>query len=169
MPNHCENKLILQANTPEELGLVRHFLGSIQEQGQDDNLNFNRLLPMPEEEKENWYEWSIQNWGTKWNCYDVLMSDITTPEYEKPRLEYNFMTAWSPMADNLVRILSKEFPKVHCLLYYSEPGMMFGGCTTAFAGEYETVNTWELNPCLEHYESEGQELLHDLSKKEAEE
>lgn len=169
MPNHCENKLLLQANTTEELGLVRHFLGSIQEEGQDQNLNFTRLLPRPEEEEGNWYEWNIENWGTKWNCYDVVMPEITTPEYEKPILQYTFMTAWSPMSDNLVLILSKQFPKVHCTLYYNEPGMMYGGCTTAFAGELSITDTWELNPCLQHYLYDGQESLEELAKKEGEE
>ena len=168
MPNHCENELLLQANTTEELGLVQHFLGSIQEEGQDPNLNFTRLSPRPEEEADNWYNWNVENWGTKWNCYDVIMSEITIPYYEKPILQYTFMTAWSPMSDDLVLILSKEFPKVHCTLYYNEPGMMYGGCTTAFAGELSITDTWELNPCLNHYLSDGQESLEELAKEEEE-
>ena len=170
MPNHCENKLTIQANSEEEVGLVRHYLGSLRTPNQDNNLNFMRLLPRPDDQEENWYEWNIQNWGTKWNCYDVVVSDIECPEYtlDQSVLTYNFQTAWSPMSDNLVLILSKEFPNVHITLYYSEPGMMFGGCTTAFGAGITNKDTWELNPCYEHYLYEGQDLLFQ-AKKEASE
>jgi len=28
------------------------------------------LMPRPKEEEDNWYHWNIDNWGTKWGCYD---------------------------------------------------------------------------------------------------
>jgi hypothetical protein len=49
------------------------------------------LLGREEEEKHgknNWYHWSIDNWGTKWNSVD------TRVEENGSTLSYNFMTAW---------------------------------------------------------------------------
>lgn len=49
-----------------------------------------------------WYEWSISNWGTKWNAYDCVeyLDDMTPEEYG----EIEFNTAWSaphPILDKL--------------------------------------------------------------------
>ena len=53
-----------------------------------------------------WYEWSIQNWGTKWNAYNSLEcvpgGDTT---------ELCFQTAWSPPQPVLQR-LSEQYPEL---------------------------------------------------------
>lgn len=41
----------------------------------------------------NWYDWSVDNWGTKWN---VLSEDIEITLKDKEVLEISFQTAWSP-------------------------------------------------------------------------
>lgn len=38
-----------------------------------------------------WYEWSINNWGTKWNAYDCLEFEDASEEHN----EICFNTAWS--------------------------------------------------------------------------
>lgn len=50
-----------------------------------------------------WYEWCIDNWGTKWNAYDfVPTGDNST---------IVFSTAWS-CVDGLIAKLSKMYPDV---------------------------------------------------------
>ncbi len=49
-----------------------------------------------------WYDWAIENWGTKWNAYDC--------EKESDNV-YVFDTAWSPVP-SLIKMMSKEFPNV---------------------------------------------------------
>lgn len=39
----------------------------------------------------SWYSWSIANWGTKWNAYDVEIL-----EHTQEQLVFRFDTAWSP-------------------------------------------------------------------------
>ena len=39
---------------------------------------------------DNWYDWSLKNWGTKWNAYDASVEVDT-----KDTLEVDFSTAWS--------------------------------------------------------------------------
>ena len=41
----------------------------------------------------NWYDWSVQQWGTKWNSYN---SPETSEEEIKKTKSIYFQTAWSP-------------------------------------------------------------------------
>lgn len=54
----------------------------------------------------NWYDWSLGNWGTKWNAYESCMNEPT----ETTATLY-FQTAWSgvPM---LVSMLVEKFPNL---------------------------------------------------------
>ena len=49
-----------------------------------------------------WYDWCIQNWGTKWNAYSPSL-DIETNTLV-------FETAWSSVP-KLVKILSEKYPE----------------------------------------------------------
>lgn len=51
----------------------------------------------------NWYEWSIQNWGTKWNAYGFGDRDTNDTIY--------FETAWSAPLPVLEK-LAEKFPDV---------------------------------------------------------
>ena len=96
MPNWTENN-VLFVGKKKQLETLKTMLKS-----KDNDFDFNNIVPMPknifrgnlgreEEEKygkNNWYHWSIDNWGTKWNSVD------TTVEENGGTLSYNFMTAW---------------------------------------------------------------------------
>ncbi len=51
-----------------------------------------------------WYDWSIANWGTKWNAYDYMETDPTSRQI-------CFSTAWSPVPQILSKI-SERYPDV---------------------------------------------------------
>lgn len=53
-----------------------------------------------------WYEWSIQNWGTKWNAYNSVEC-----EPHGDTAELCFHTAWSPPQPVLQR-LSEQYPEL---------------------------------------------------------
>lgn len=60
----------------------------------------------------SWYEWSIENWGTKWNAYGQNDERNTADTI-------HFETAWSsPIA--LIAELSKLFPDVKIELDYAD-------------------------------------------------
>jgi len=96
MPNWTENN-VLFVGKKKQLKTLKTMLKS-----NENDFDFNNIIPMPknifrgnlgreEEEKygkNNWYDWSIANWGTKWNSVD------TTVEENGSTLSYNFMTAW---------------------------------------------------------------------------
>ena len=109
MPNWTENN-VLFVGKKKQLETLKTMLKS-----KDNDFDFNNIVPMPkniyrgllgreEEEKygkNNWYHWSIDNWGTKWNSVD------TRVEENGSTLSYNFMTAWDcprQIVDALMRM-----------------------------------------------------------------
>ncbi len=69
----------------------------------------------------NWYEWSIKNWGTKWNA----------SSYEKGEdgRSFFFETAWSPALPAILE-LSKQHPEMKFGYLYSDEEI---GCRVGYA------------------------------------
>lgn len=59
---------------------------------------------------DNWYKWSINNWGTKWNAYDIIADDIGAIE---------FHTAWDT-PQPIFKALSKQFPDQTFMVDYAD-------------------------------------------------
>jgi hypothetical protein len=55
----------------------------------------------------DWYQWHLNNWGTKWNAYDV----DNEPETIEGGLRYRFDTAWSSPAQWLYQT-AEQFPEL---------------------------------------------------------
>ena len=70
---------------------------------------------------QRWYDWRLQNWDTKWDAYDVVVTD------EDPdQLEVEFSTAWSP-PEAVCHALREQYPDLSVSWFYDEPGMEFAG------------------------------------------
>ena len=96
MPNWTANN-VLFVGKRKQLETLKDTLKS-----DENDFDFNNIIPMPknifrgnlgreEEEKygkNNWYDWSIENWGTKWNSVG------TRVELKDGSLYYTFDTAW---------------------------------------------------------------------------
>ncbi len=78
----------------------------------------------------DWYDWSIDNWGTKWNAGDVTQDHIG----DRGFIIY-FDTAWSPPVP-VIEALIARFPEADIRLSYMEPGV-------GFAGEVNSNGDWE--------------------------
>lgn len=61
----------------------------------------------------SWYDWSVNNWGTKWNALDTCMIDGNAVE---------FNTAWSH-PEPVIIALSKKFPKNVFKLRFADEDM----------------------------------------------
>ena len=113
------------------------------EDDEDSTFDFNRLIPMPDniytgnlgmKERElyganNWYDWSIANWGTKWNA--------CSPNRYGNTLEFN--TAWGlcePVLEKLAELCYEH--KVTFSGYFCDEdwGSSNKGYLEAYDGEF---------------------------------
>ena len=106
MPNHCTNQVVLACPSEGVARATRKHL-----EGREGVFDFNTLVPEPPELLEstkdkvtleelrakhghdNWYDWRIANWGTKWNAYGCELDDS---QIKQGMLDYRFDTAWAP-------------------------------------------------------------------------
>ncbi len=71
---------------------------------------------------DRWYDWRIQNWDTKWDCYDVNIVD-DDPE----NMEIEFNTAWAPPEAICHALREKYEDTVSISWFYDEPGCELAG------------------------------------------
>jgi hypothetical protein len=135
MPNHCFNRVEIHCKSEEQKNEIKKFLES-----EETCFDLSHILPEPDYEtievkptfggdaKDNvmpgWWDWRIQNWGTKWNTYDDELCET------EDTLEYRFSTAWAPpeMAiAHLREIYKEERDDVYITAFYDEPGMEIAG------------------------------------------
>lgn len=79
-----------------------------------------------------WYDWSIQNWGTKWNAYNCRKISQT---------EFSFQTAWSNVT-MLINIISKKYPSIKIEYTYADEDTGYNvGYFVFLGGEIQERNT----------------------------
>jgi len=79
----------------------------------------------------DWYDWSIFNWGTKWNAYDVTEWSINEGHWngENYSATIYYETAWSP-ATALWLNVSKDYPTLDFYHEFADEGGSFLGSET---------------------------------------
>ena len=100
-----------------------------------ENINFEEgkqaLSNIEKYGYQDWYDWSIANWSTKWDAYEAEIENL-----EKGEMEVRFETAWAPPEKWFARIC-KDYPKLSFELKYEEEGMgFFGRMRSSGKGEY---------------------------------
>ncbi len=70
---------------------------------------------------DRWYDWRLQNWDTKWDAYDVVVTD---DDIEQVEIEFN--TAWSP-PEAICHAIREQYPDVSVSWFYDEPGCEIAG------------------------------------------
>ena len=81
MPNWCQNIAIFSHKDEKMMEKLK--------QGISKNNLLNEFIPR-EDDKEDWYEWSLENWGTKWEV------NIERFKEDENGIEVVFESAWSP-------------------------------------------------------------------------
>lgn len=140
MPNWCYNTLSVSHENPE-------MISKLVDAAKNDSL-FDAFVPMPEELRNttapsptneelvakygasDWYSWSCNNWGTKWDCSDA---DASTVDGKSATVFFN--TAWSPPIPFYDALVQMGF-SVEAT--YTEEGM-------GFAGHYENGEDYEVS------------------------
>lgn len=114
MPNWCSNTLTLSHEDPAEITRAADAFrrGEL----------LNEFVPLPAVEKDNWYDWHVNHWGTKWDVGgDNYNVDITD---DGRSMTVSFDSAWSPPVAWYENVQEQGFVVD---AYYYESGMCFAG------------------------------------------
>ena len=135
MPNHITT--IIRSEDQVVLDLLAKAANIIPEGSTfQRTFDFNAFIPMPKHSKtfyaeggvgneelkkygkNNWHDWAVVNWGTKWNAYDVnvRLNSKDDPEFDN---YIKFDTAWSTPMPVLVAI-SKFFNEATFWIQYAD-------------------------------------------------
>jgi hypothetical protein len=178
MPNYCSNDLLIQGNK-EQIEQLKNQLITLDDMGYEQ-IKFENVFPTPEalvnvtcppraeggeteEEFElrqktnkelygatDWYNWRVQNWGTKWDSCGTHISN-----YSDNELSICFDTAWSPPIGVLQK-MGELYPELEITCYYMEEGMGFCGMFFTHDG----MSSDEEGEIL-YRDEEGRELEYD--------
>ena len=110
MPNWCSNKIAVSG----DLTKFKTWLNS-------EPLSLNKIVPMDKTllEGQGWYDWRINNWGTKWDV-EAIAEDLGNT------IVFNFETAWGPPQEAIGK-LCELFPEIKIVHSYLELGVCFVG------------------------------------------
>lgn len=109
-----------------EITAAKHVAQALLSEELDDGefpvVDFKRIIPEPDNLETGgcngshdpgivcWYEWKVENWGTKWNAYDArILADVDG------MTKLRFDTAWShprPIIDKLSAMFPDETIRV---------------------------------------------------------
>lgn len=157
MPNWVDNDLRIYGSE-EELRKIKDFVTN-----EDGEFDFKKIIPPPDhpdyndeplsvidKSPFNWYNWNWDNWGTKWNARESI---VTGPE--DGCLHAWFQTAWATPVP-VTMALSKLFPSVRIEHRYIEEADFFCGYLHVIAGR-EMEDSWEDLPNHNNVEEFGRE------------
>ncbi len=116
MPNWCYNKVEI-TSTPENIERFRVYLKN------DDGKDWmSYFLPIPEAQKENWYNWNLENYGCKWNC----VADSWEIDEKGEKIKFSFDSPWAPPSQFYERFY-ENYPNYDIKAYFHEEGTCLVG------------------------------------------
>ena len=148
MPNHCYNRVTVYGSgndtdeTRAQIAKIKSifedeaiFTHFIPEPDWTTTPNKNGELPILQTDRygqslrfqstgnqdDRWYDWRLQNWDTKWDAYDVEVTDD-----DPDQLEVTFNTAWSP-PEAICNAMRELYPDLSVSWFYDEPGCEIAG------------------------------------------
>ena len=92
---------------------------------------------------DNWYDWAISNWGSKWGVYDETEWNITE-DGDMSSAGISKQTAWSPVILAWERI-SKNYPTLEFFHEFADEGGAFVGNQLIQDGVVIEDNDYEWN------------------------
>jgi hypothetical protein len=119
MPNWCDNSVTLRNSDKSKVDALAASLEG------EDKAFLNHLRPNPTGEWE--YNWSIENWGTKWEA-----GIIDWERRDDNEVWVSFDSAWSPPT-TIYEYLVEQGWEVEAV--YHEPGMCYAGQYTTDGGD----------------------------------
>jgi len=121
MPNWCSNTLVLTHDDP---AMIDRAEAAVKE-----GKLLQEFVPRPADQEENWYEWNVANWGTKWDVGD----EHSVADKETNTIHLSFESAWAPPTKAYETLQELGFT-VNATYY--EPGMCFAGVFNEDGDDY---------------------------------
>ena len=124
MPNWCSNELLIKGNPKELAKLIKKVQITKAEETENHSeslFSCHRVIPRPVDEVD-WYNWNVNNWGSKWDLCDVTLNG----EIGDKEVIYQFESAWSPVV-SVIETLAKEFEKLSFTYSFYETGSDYWG------------------------------------------
>jgi hypothetical protein len=139
MPNWCSNSITITSNKEN----IDNFEAFLTEKNGKEWFDF--FLPCPEELRDvdspnknkdtdallekyghvDWYSWSVENWGTKWNCDAQDWIKVESPNGDEASVSFWFDSPWGPPIA-LYQFIESNFT-LQVTASYLEEGMCFVG------------------------------------------
>lgn len=130
MPNYCTNELTI---TSDNAGFLQSLMNELKQADSNEVDFLSKLVPFTEETNHVWsYDWCVNNWGTKWDIFDVYHASL-----DGDTLTVGFNTAWSPPIPALEK--AADTYGFEWELYWIEEGVCQVGLASGDANE-----SWEL-------------------------
>ena len=149
MPNHCHNRVTFYASPKhnDQIAKIKQMFldenifgqiipepdwanqplmskdikGIVYDRGKVGELPIDGKFPSTGRVDDRWYDWRVQNWDTKWDAYDVEVTDD-----DPDCTEITFNTAWSP-PEAVCHALREQYPDIDVSWFYDEPGCEIAG------------------------------------------
>lgn len=104
MPNWVRNKLFIHGPSDK----VKQCTLDIA--SDNEHISFEKILPRPKDIGDSWYDWSLENWGTKWDVTDT---------FEDEEGYICFDTAWSTPVE-IINYLSEIYDELTFEVHYAD-------------------------------------------------
>ena len=147
MPNWCDNQITITGPN----SVIDKIEKIVKEEKDGDGL-LNFFHPMPKQLEDttspsssadkpqpmvegfdNWYDWRVENWSTKWEVNEFYGVDRQhlNDSLDESTISFGFSSAWSPPINayqTFIMNMSEKNLDVSVKAYYYEGGCDFMGC-----------------------------------------
>jgi hypothetical protein len=143
MPNWCNNTLAIRGDGEQFDNFVKRLEPALAQVNADVDADVLKLfVPEPDPKPlqwddgnadQGWYNWRVQNWGTKWDL------DSPSIDVDDGAVTIEFASAWSPPLEWLAAV-AKEFDELEFGITYSECGESF--CGYSYFRDGKAIENW---------------------------
>jgi hypothetical protein len=152
MPNWVYNSMMIGGDEAKLTELLTKWETPPKDDEREE-FSFQNIIPRPEDQGDNWYDWNCSNWGTKW--------DACEPEtyWDNDSLEIKFSTAWSQPEPIFVAIGDICKANGLSLTIYFEEEQGWGGAWKLEEDGTWDMTEWDIPESHAEYEALGRECV----------
>ena len=134
MPNWIRNRLVIKGKNASQIFYDKYV--TVNEKG-EENFDFNKVIECPKELEdtpyssdtpkevyqrnkakygyEQWYDWRVAYWGTKWNACETEINTI-----DNDTIEISFETAWHSIKLSFIEEMSNQCKGLEFEIWFAD-------------------------------------------------